>query len=253
MNSQPPPALAPLLTTFDLRLRLICGAALLMATVVAQGAAAQIAGACVAAMAALLCEYKPIALIKRMALVTLTLLPLWVILPLPLGDTPRMDIAGLSLDREGVWAAMRTTRIALTVGLLGFSFFAPIPDLRLAWALQRLRVPGKLIALLTYASLSLTHLQQDRLRLTRAWRARGFEPNLSPFGLQTFGNGIGLLLASAARRGRNMEAALAMRGFYGQWPNLNVARPGRPDWLVFIFWMLALLLIASLTLVEVLS
>jgi len=97
------------------------------------------------------------------------------------------------------------------------------PFVDLLWALHRLRVPGTLIAIMSFMYRYLFMLQDEAQRLMRARAARsgGTQRGSLLFRARVTGGMIGSLLLRSMERSERIYTAMIARGYAGQFPALN--------------------------------
>ena len=83
-------------------------------------------------------------------------------------------------------------------------------------ALQRLRVPQRLVLLMMFTVRYIGVFEQEYLRLRQAMRVRGFAPKLNVHTLRSYGYLTGMLLVHAFDRSERVLEAMRCRGFAGR-------------------------------------
>lgn len=135
-----------------------------------------------------------------------------------------LSIAGL----EGAW----TIAAKGTVGVLcGVAFAVTTSSRDFVAALQRLRVPGLIIALLSFM-IRYTDVVLDEMRRMRIAReSRGFTPG-SVRGWPVLATGLGALFIRSYERGERVHLAMLSRGYTGSFAlaDEHTIRPGQ--WIV---------------------
>jgi len=100
---------------------------------------------------------------------------------------------------------------------------SPVPEL--ANALQRLRVPHRLVLLLAHTYRQAFIIAEEMQRMRQAAAARCFRPGLRLHVYRTFGYFLAQSLVRSLDRGHRIHEAMLMRGFAGRFPQLQ--RSGR--------------------------
>lgn len=166
------------------------------------------------ALAALLtglARLEPHHLASRLLHLNLFVLFLWIVLP---WSTPGASGAGVRLA-----AAITLKSNALV--LLLTALVATIDPPRLGSALDRLRLPDKLIHLFMLSIRYTDTIHDEYARLKNAMKARGFRPAFSSHTLRSYGYLIGLLLVRSMERAERVLAAMKCRGFDGRFRALE--------------------------------
>lgn len=189
------------------------------------GADALLLGVVVAAS-----QVPPTYLLPRM-LVEVPFLVFAALLPF-IATGPRIEVAGLSVSADGLVAA-GTLSAKATLGVLASLTFAATTQARdIVVGLQRLRVPGTLVAILAFM-IRYTEIVTDDLRRVRvAQQARGFQAR-SIRHWPVLAATMGALFVRAYERGERVHLAMLARGYAGQMPSGAYGghrgdRPGPP-------------------------
>jgi cobalt/nickel transport system permease protein len=162
------------------------------------------------------------AVLKRLMIVNGFVLFFWVILPLTVPGRPLLEIGPLVLTREGTALAAKITlkSNAILMGLIGLVATSSIATI--GHALNRFRVPDKLVHLLLLTYRYVFVLDQEYDRLHRAIRARGFVPRTGLHTYRTYAYLIGMLFVRAAARADRVHQAMLCRGFKGKFYSLQL-------------------------------
>ncbi|MFH1914477.1 MAG: cobalt ECF transporter T component CbiQ [Pseudomonadota bacterium] len=125
---------------------------------------------------------------------------------------------------------------AMLLVLLSIVASSTVPVL--ANALQRLRVPHKLVLLLTYTYRQVFIIAAEMERMRQAAAARCFRPGLRLHVYRTYGYFLAQSLVRSLDRGQRIHEAMLMRGFAGRFHLLqrnNGATPAEVAFGVFVF------------------
>lgn len=147
----------------------------------------------------------------------------------------RIEVAGVPLSVAGLWAAWNVLAKA-TLGVVTSILLAATTDLRmLLLGLERLRLPGLLVQIMTFM-VRYSDVITDELRRMRIARtARGFEAK-DVRALPVLAHSAGALFIRSYERGERVHLAMLSRGYTGRMPTVaDVAAPPRE-------WATALLL-----------
>ncbi len=144
---------------------------------------------------------------------------------------PTVDVVGVSLSVEGMWAAWNIAiKAVLGAGsAVVLSASTPLPELLAA--LERLRVPRVLIAIVAsmvrYADL----LAGQLARMRTAMVARCHDPRWL-WQLRPIASSLGVAFVRSYERGERVHLAMASRGFDGAMPVLHERSVTRREWAV---------------------
>lgn len=162
----------------------------------------------------------------RRGVVELPVLVFVVVLPF-VASGPRVEVAGLSMSQAGL-AGAGTLLAKATLGVFAALILAATSDGReLLGGLERLRLPGVLVAILSFMLRYVVIMADDLRRLRLARLARGGSPRGQ---LAAVAGGAGLLFVRGYERGERVQRAMIARGYAGRMPALAelaaVSAPG---------------------------
>jgi cobalt/nickel transport system permease protein len=183
---------------------------------------------------------------KRVALVNGLILFLWLVLPLTFEGTPLFHLGPLSVTREGVLLCARISLKSNAILLIFIAFVSTMPITTLGHAMNRLRLPGKLIHLLLLTYRYLFVIDQEYQRLVRAAKIRGFRPKTTINTYRTYAYLMGMLFVRASARAERVHHAMVCRGFDGRFYCLRHFSPTRTDWVWSAFMISIILGLLSL-------
>jgi cobalt/nickel transport system permease protein len=152
-----------------------------------------------------------------------------VFLPL-VGQGPRIEVLGLSLALDGLWAAWNilvkgTLGVAATVIMAATT---PVPEI--LHGLERLRLPKAftMIAgfMIRYADVIAG--EAGRMRIARV--SRGYDPRWI-WQARALASSAGTLFIRSYERGERVHLAMISRGFTGSMPVLDELAATRAQWL----------------------
>ncbi len=216
--------------------------ALVLALSIATSSLVQVAGAALIVSIVLIAMARlpPVPLAKRLATVNLFILLLWITLPLTGGGEQTITIGPVTLSDRGIALAWLITLKANAIYLLLTALMTTSTVGAIGHALQRMRLPHKLILLLltTYRYLARIDLEYWRLRRSASLRCFHGATNLHTY--RTYGYLIGMTLIRSYERSRRVHQAMLMRGFNGRYPLLLQQSIGAGD----LFLLLASILLA---------
>lgn len=192
-----------------------------------------LAGGAGLALILIFCARLPVAEVaRRLVPVNVFNLFLLVILPLTYGSGEGWQIGRVGLSREGLALAGIITLKANTILLFFMALVASSPLVTMAYALQRLAVPEKLVYLLLFTFRYIHVIEQERQRLFNAAALRGFQPKVDRHTYRTYAYLVGMLLVKSFARSRRVYEAMLCRGFHGRLYSLQEFAFSRADFLV---------------------
>jgi cobalt/nickel transport system permease protein len=181
----------------------------------------------VAAIAAL-ARVGPLWLARR-ATIEIPFVALALVLPFA-SPGPRMDLAGLHLSVEGLYAAWNIAAKGTLGVLISLLLAATTSPRDLIAGLERLRCPQVLVQIATFMLRYLRVLQDEAARMRVARLARGYDPRFL-WQARAFAAGIGALFLRAYERGERVYLAMLSRGYTGRLPApAGVTRATRAQW-----------------------
>lgn len=178
-------------------------------------------------------------LCKRVALVNVFVLFLWLTVPLTMPGAPLLTLGPLTASHEGialVWlATLKSNAILLTFLALVATMDSPT----MGHALERLGVPTKLVFLFLFTYRYLHVIADEWQRLTTAARLRGFSPRTGMHTYRTIGNMLAMVLVNSFDRSGRVYQAMILRGFQGRFASVVQFRTQARDALFAFMWMTA--------------
>lgn len=211
---------ASLVHHFDPRVRL--GTAILSSITVAllhtplAATLALVLGACVLALSQ---PPWPV-LWRRMAMVNVFVVFLWLIVPLTMPGPAAWTVGRISFSQAGLEL---TTLITLKANAIVCIFLALIATMNfptMGHALRQLRVPAKVVFLFLFAYRYVHVIAAEWQRLRTSARLRGFVPGTNPRTYAVIGNLVGMVLVNSFDRSQRVYQAMILRGFSGKFTTL---------------------------------
>ena len=183
------------------------------------------------------------ATVKRIIILNVFMLALFVLLPLSTPGNPVFTVGAFFWSAQGLRLATNIALKANTIVLLFTALLSTVEPVRLGHALHSLGVPEKLVHLLlfTVRYIDVIHHEYDRLR--NAMKVRCFKPGMNLHTFRTYGNLVGMLLVNSFDRSDRIIAAMKCRGYQGRFHVLENLVAGRRD---ALFAVIALLLMLTL-------
>lgn len=183
-------------------------------------------GVLLAAVAA--AAHVPPKFITTRALVEVPFLVFAALLPF-VATGERVDVLGLSLSAEGLFAAWNIA-VKGTLGVVASILLAATTDAReLLLGLQRLRLPARLVEIAAFMVRYADVVAADMRRMRIARESRAFEGR-SLGHLRVVAQGAGALFVRTYERGERVHLAMLSRGYTGAMPLTGVATAAPADW-----------------------
>lgn len=233
----------------DPRIRLICAALLTIPAALLQAVAPACAGLIAGIIAILIARLPLGQVFKRVIIVNLFILFLWVFLPFSTpGDTVRA-IGPFDITRQGLELAGVITLKSNGIVLLLMALLATIKVQDLGPAMQQLKVPNKLchILLFTYRYIFVIHQEYTTMR--QAMAARGFRPRTDRHTYRTYAWLVGMLLVKSWDRAERVFGAMRCRGFQGRFYSLTTFTTSTKDYVFLACCLLATIAIQSMEII----
>lgn len=137
-----------------------------------------------------------------------------------IGTGPRVDVLGVALSADGLWACWGIIAKAVLGAAAGIVVAATTPLGELLRALRRLHVPAVVVSIIA-VMLRYLALVTDRLgRMRRAMTARGHDPRWI-WQVRPIASSVGTLFVRTYERGERVHLAMVARGFDGDLPNID--------------------------------
>jgi cobalt/nickel transport system permease protein len=165
----------------------------------------------------------------RLAAVFVFLVLLWIVLPLTFQGPALAELGPLTLTRPGVVLAAQISIKSITILLCLIALTATMNFAALGHALDRLRVPGKIVHLLLMTYRYIFVIETEYRRLLRAAKIRGFRAGTNLHTYRTYAYMVGMLFVRAAARAERVYEAMRCRGFHGRFYCLSEFHPQRLD------------------------
>lgn len=198
------------------------------------------AGALGLAATVLAISRPPVGLLaKRLAMVNVFVIFLWLTVPATMPGEPALTVGPLSFSREGLelvlLVSLKSNAILLAFLALAASMVSPV----MGHALGRLGVPPKLVFLFLFTYRYLHVIAAEWQRLVTAARLRGFAPRTDMHTYRTIGHLLAMVLVNSFDRSGRVYQAMVLRGFEGRFVSVTrfQARPG--DLLFALAWTAA--------------
>ncbi len=224
------PAPTTVIDRLDPRVRLLCGLAASLAPLFLVTWRGLGTALFLALLAALIARVPWHTWAPRLLAMNAFVLMLALVLPWSVPGDPLIIAGSAQFTREGLAYAGRIALRANIVLIALTAFFATMEPITAGHAMQRLRVPKRLVLLLMFTVRYIGVFEQEYLRLRQAMRVRGFTPRLDVHTLRSYGYLTGMLLVHAFDRSERVLEAMRCRGFTGRFHTHRHMHARRADW-----------------------
>ena len=178
---------------------------------------------------------------KRVLLVNGLILFLWLMLPITFKGSALFYVGPFAVTREGILLSARITLKSNAILLAFIALIASTPIAYLGYALNRLRIPEKVVHLLLLTYRYLFVIEQEYQRLVRATKMRGFRSKSNMHTYRTYAYLIGMLFVRASERAERVHQAMLCRGFKGKFYCLREFSFSRLDLIWSAFMVIAVI------------
>ncbi len=156
-------------------------------------------------------------LLRRLLVVNVFVLMLWLVLPFSFSGDTILSVGPLNMTQHGILYTLMLTVKCNAIVLINIGLLSTCGMFNVVHALNHLRVPNKLIHLLFFIYRFSHVMQHEYARLTDTLKIRGFRPKTSMHTYRTYGSIIGTLLIRAYERSEQIHRAMVCRGFKGKY------------------------------------
>ena len=161
----------------------------------------------------------PPALVARRSLVETPFLVFAALMPFVAGG-PRLELGPLSLSESGLVGGLAVA-IKATLGVVtAVVLAATTPARDLLVGLERLRLPGPLVAIMSFMVRYISVVAGDAARMRVARESRGYSGGRVGH-LGAVAAGAGTLFVRSYERGERVHLAMLARGYDGRMPRLD--------------------------------
>jgi cobalt/nickel transport system permease protein len=185
----------------------------------------------------------PLQFLARRLVIEVPFLAFAVLLPV-VGQGERVEVLGLPLAREGLWAAWNilakgTLGVAASVLLAATT---PVPEL--LRGLERLRLPRAFTTVAGFMVRYADVIADDLRRMRVARLSRGYDPRWL-WQARAVAATAGALFIRSYERGERVYLAMVSRGYAGSMPVLEDLAASRRQWLAALATPAAAALVAA--------
>lgn len=153
---------------------------------------------------------------RRVLLVNLFIVLLWLLVPFSVPGPALFEFGGLRASVPGVTLAALVTLKANAIVLLMMALLATSHAAALGYALTALGVPKRLGYLLLFSYRYIFVMTDEFQRMQRAARLRCFRPRTNLLTWRVLGWSLGMTLVRAWNRAERVRQAMALRAFSGE-------------------------------------
>ena len=221
-----------LLRTFDPRTLLLAATAAAICFSLIQSIVIACAALGVALALAVVVRPPLALLLKRLALANFFILFIWLTVPITVPGESVADLGLLNVSREGLVLALSVTLKCNSILLCFLVLIAELDIPLVGYALERLRVPAKLVFLFLFTCRYIHVIGEEWQKLQTAAKLRGFIPRTTMHTYRTIGNMLGLTVINSIDRSRRIYEAMLLRGFNGAFHTVTELKTAFRD----IFW-----------------
>jgi cobalt/nickel transport system permease protein len=201
----------------DPRVRVIC--AIVYAVIIAITGKLTIAlcGLSAGILLILLARLSAKHVLRRLLIVNMFIVMLWVILPFSIVGETVMKIGPFAASEQGILYTLMLTIKCNAIVLVSIGLLSTCGIFNLVHALDHLRVPNKIIHLLFFIFRYALVMQHEYARLRNTLKIRGFRPTTSIHTYKTYASVVGTLLIRGYERSEQVHKAMVCRGFKGHY------------------------------------
>ena len=176
---------------------------------------------------------------KKILLVNGLILFFWIVLPFTYKGQPLFHIGPFTAYRPGIILSAQVTLKSNDILTACIGLVATMSVSSLGYALDRLRIPGKIVHLLLLTYRYIFVIEQEYQRLMTAAKVRSFRPKTNLHTYKTYAYLVGMLFVRASDRAERVHQAMQCRGFKGKFYCLREFSLCLPDWI----WIAAMSII----------
>lgn len=143
-------------------------------------------------------------------------LALFVVISLTVPGSLLMRLSFLSISREGFKLSLLISLRAISAALLIFSMIGTTKFNLTLKALQKIKIPDKLIQLLMFTYRYIFLFLDEEKRIFIGAHSRGWVRKTNLSSLKTMGNLVGMLLVHSFERTERIRDAMISRGYNGR-------------------------------------
>jgi cobalt/nickel transport system permease protein len=182
--------------------------------------------------------------LKHLKWVILFTLFFFIIMPLTVPGDRMFKLNFITISYEGLRLSLLIAMRAISICMILFPMVGTTQFHKTLKALEKLRIPNKLIQMIMFTYRYLFVFLAELIRMSTAAEARLFKRRTDIHTLKITGNLIGILLIQALERTQRVYNAMTSRGYKGKIRTLDEFRL---SWLDFLKGVLIIALAVSLS------
>lgn len=187
-------------------------------------------------------------LFKRLAVVNCFILFLWLTVPLTMSGPNAFTLGPLHFSKAGLTLALLVSVKCNAIFLAFIALAGGISVPQTGYALERMRVPAKLVFLLLFTYRYIHAIGEEWHRLQLTARLRGFVARNNMHTYRTIAYMLGLVFVNSYDRAQRIYEAMLLRGFHGSFHTVAELAYSRRDLFFTALLGLSLLGVAVLDL-----
>jgi cobalt/nickel transport system permease protein len=168
--------------------------------------------------------------LRRLLVVNGLIFLLWLFLPFTMPGRAAFSLGALEVTKEGIFYAATITIKSNVIIVTLISLIATMPVFTMGKAMGRMRVPQKMVFLLSFTYRYIHVIHREYRRLMNTLKIRGFVPKTNLHTYRTYAYLIGIVLIKSYDRSRRVQAAMLCRGFKGQFFDMSEFTLKGGDW-----------------------
>lgn len=215
---------------FDPRAKLICILILMVSIVILNDIIFLLIGLGIAIIFVLLSKIPIIFILKRLKWVVLFIFAVLIVLPFSVGSSSIFHFFFLTIYNEGLRLAVTIAIKALTVILLLFPMVATMKFVTFIKALEKLRLPNKLVQIITFTYRYIFVLLNELKRTILSIETRCYRKSTWIYKFRALSNAVGMLLVRSYERGQRIHNSMIARGYTGKIKTLDKFQMQSLDW-----------------------
>ncbi len=184
--------------------------------------------------------------VHRLLAPLIFLLLLWAVLPWSYEGDALTTLGPVVITRPGVTLCAQISVKTVSLMVAFMALLATMTVDTLGHAMNRLRLPDKMVYMLLITYRYLFVIEQEYQRLVRAMKIRNFHPKTNLHSYRTYAYLVGMLFVRASERARRVHGAMICRGFNGRFVSLRGYPPRLRNPVFCLFAVLSLVMLVAL-------
>lgn len=188
--------------------------------------------------------------LKRLIVINVFILFLWLFLPFSLPGDAVMSIGPLDATQPGIDLAWLITVKSNAIVLTLMALLGTIAIQDLGPAMQQIGIPNKLCHILLFTYRYIFVIYQEYTTMRRAMSARGFCPKTNTHTYRSYAWLVGMLLVKSWDRAERVHGAMRCRGFKGRFYSLKTFTTSAWDYVFLAFCLGTIVTIEALGIIR---